>query len=171
MRVRHCQSILLCDLPSITWDNLLLTSFEALVLLIGQLLCIQAAILCAGNGIGLAVILPTIQSVVSELYIAKHRGRAFGCMLTTAAIGAVLFFRVPSCKTSVVNTCNLCKLSELAPAEDANHGLHRRRWLQHCSRDLQHERDWAFAGRQAPLFWATVSRLQARVLQSRNKPV
>ncbi|KAK9917662.1 hypothetical protein WJX75_006978 [Coccomyxa subellipsoidea] len=50
---------------------------------------IQAIVFCAGNGIGLAFLLPIIQSVVSELYIPSQRGKAFGCMLTTAAVGGV----------------------------------------------------------------------------------
>lgn len=47
----------------------------------------QAVLYCAGNGIGLAFLLPTIQSVISELYAAKQRGKAFGFLLTTAALG------------------------------------------------------------------------------------
>ncbi|CAL8464778.1 g4313 [Coccomyxa elongata] len=50
----------------------------------------QAVLYCAGNGIGLAFLLPTIQSVISEMYAAKQRGKAFGFLLTTAALGGVM---------------------------------------------------------------------------------
>lgn len=47
----------------------------------------QAVVYCAGNGIGLAFLLPTVQSVISEMYAARQRGKAFGFLLTTAALG------------------------------------------------------------------------------------
>ncbi len=47
----------------------------------------QAAAWCALNGVGLALVMPCVQSIIAEVYRAKSRGRAFGIIFTTSALG------------------------------------------------------------------------------------
>lgn len=42
------------------------------------------------NGIGLALVLPCVQSMLADVYSPQTRGRAFGTLLTLAAVGALL---------------------------------------------------------------------------------
>ncbi|BDA48914.1 hypothetical protein COCOBI_13-0230 [Coccomyxa sp. Obi] len=51
----------------------------------------QAAAWCALNGLGLALVMPCVQSVIAEVYTAKQRGRAFGTIFTVSALGGMLF--------------------------------------------------------------------------------
>lgn len=51
---------------------------------------VQAAAWCALNGLGLALVMPCVQSVIAEVYTAKQRGRAFGTIFTVSALGASL---------------------------------------------------------------------------------
>lgn len=44
----------------------------------------------AMNGVGLALVMPAAQSLIADLYKAKQRGRAFGCIMTVAALGELL---------------------------------------------------------------------------------
>jgi MFS family permease len=44
---------------------------------------------CALNGVGLALVLPCVQSVIAEIYMAKSRGKAFGLIFTISAAGAL----------------------------------------------------------------------------------
>ena len=47
----------------------------------------QAAAWSAMNGIGLALVLPCVQSIMAEIYRARERGRAFGGLFTISACG------------------------------------------------------------------------------------
>lgn len=49
----------------------------------------QAAAWCALNGLGLAMVIPCIQSILAEVWVAKHRGRAFGSLFTISALGGI----------------------------------------------------------------------------------
>ncbi|KAI3436365.1 hypothetical protein D9Q98_002418 [Chlorella vulgaris] len=42
------------------------------------------------NGLGLALVLPNAQSLTADLFVAGQRGRAFGCLYLTAALGGLL---------------------------------------------------------------------------------
>jgi MFS family permease len=58
----------------------------------------QAAAWCALNGVGLALVMPCVQSIIAEVYRAKSRGRAFGIIFTTSAFGEPLnAFNTDSC--------------------------------------------------------------------------
>ncbi len=43
---------------------------------------------CAFNGVGLALVIPCVQSLTADYFPAESRGRAFGFMYFTAAMGA-----------------------------------------------------------------------------------
>ena len=47
----------------------------------------QAAAWCALNGVGLALVMPCVQSIIAEVYRSKSRGKAFGIIFTTSAFG------------------------------------------------------------------------------------
>ncbi|CAL5221084.1 g3211 [Coccomyxa viridis] len=49
----------------------------------------EAAAWCALNGLGLAMVIPCIQSILAEVWVAKHRGRAFGSLFTISALGGI----------------------------------------------------------------------------------
>lgn len=48
----------------------------------------QATAWAALNGIGLALVLPCVQSLISDIYAPESRGRAFGLLLTIASVGS-----------------------------------------------------------------------------------
>ena len=50
---------------------------------------LQAAAWCAVNGLGLAMVIPCIQSILAEIWPAKQRGRAFGSLFTFSALGGI----------------------------------------------------------------------------------
>jgi len=50
---------------------------------------LQAAAWCAVNGLGLAMVIPCIQSILAEIWPAKQRGRAFGSLFTISALGGI----------------------------------------------------------------------------------
>jgi MFS family permease len=41
------------------------------------------------NGLGLAMVIPCIQSILAEVWVAKQRGRAFGLLFTFSALGGI----------------------------------------------------------------------------------
>ncbi|KAK9846327.1 hypothetical protein WJX81_001569 [Elliptochloris bilobata] len=43
------------------------------------------------NGVGLALVLPCVQSLISDIYAPESRGRAFGLLLTIASVGQIAF--------------------------------------------------------------------------------
>lgn len=47
----------------------------------------QAMVACAFNGMGLALVIPSVQSVVADCHPAEQRGRAFGLMSLTSSLG------------------------------------------------------------------------------------
>lgn len=47
----------------------------------------QAAAFASLNGVGLALVLPCVQSVLADVYAPERRGLAFGLVLTTGAVG------------------------------------------------------------------------------------
>lgn len=51
------------------------------------LLAWQAAAFSSLNGIGLALVLSSVQSVLADIYEPEQRGKAFGIMLTAASVG------------------------------------------------------------------------------------
>lgn len=50
----------------------------------------QGYLLWAVNGIGLALVVPTGQSLTADYYPDASRGRAFGTLYLTGALGAML---------------------------------------------------------------------------------
>lgn len=44
---------------------------------------------CAANGIGLALVIPCVQSVVADHYGEEARGGAFGAMSFTSSLGGL----------------------------------------------------------------------------------
>lgn len=50
--------------------------------------CAQAMVYSAFNGIGLALVIPCVQSLLADYTQADTRGHAFGVMYFTAALGA-----------------------------------------------------------------------------------
>lgn len=48
----------------------------------------QAMLACALNGVGLALVIPSVQSVVADCHPPEQRGRAFGLMSLTSSLGA-----------------------------------------------------------------------------------
>ena len=50
----------------------------------------QAMVACALNGVGLALVIPSVQSVVADSCPPEKRGRAFGTMSLTSSLGALL---------------------------------------------------------------------------------
>jgi len=48
---------------------------------------VQAAAFASLNGVGLALVLPCVQSVLADVYAPERRGLAFGLVLTTGAVG------------------------------------------------------------------------------------
>ncbi|CAL8470603.1 g10145 [Coccomyxa elongata] len=51
----------------------------------------QAATFSSLNGIGLALVLSSVQSVLADIYRPEQRGLAFGIMLTAASVGQIAF--------------------------------------------------------------------------------
>ncbi|CAL8463805.1 g3339 [Coccomyxa elongata] len=49
----------------------------------------EAAAWCALNGVGLALVMPCVQSIIAEVYRAKSRGKAFGVIFTASALGGM----------------------------------------------------------------------------------
>ena len=41
------------------------------------------------NGLGLAMVIPCIQSILAEVWVAKQRGRAFGMLFTFSALSGI----------------------------------------------------------------------------------
>lgn len=50
----------------------------------------QAYVACALNGLGLALVIPCIQSMCADYSPAEQRGRAFGTLFCVGAVGAPL---------------------------------------------------------------------------------
>ena len=50
----------------------------------------QAAAFASLNGVGLALVLPCVQSILADVYSPDRRGLAFGLVLTTGAVGEAL---------------------------------------------------------------------------------
>ncbi|KAK9820962.1 hypothetical protein WJX81_000269, partial [Elliptochloris bilobata] len=50
----------------------------------------QVSAMAALNGVGLALVMPACQSLIADLYDPQQRGRAFGVIMTVAALGAML---------------------------------------------------------------------------------
>ena len=48
---------------------------------------LQACTYCLLNGIGLALVSPSASSVLADLYNNENRGKAFGSIMTFAALG------------------------------------------------------------------------------------
>ena len=51
---------------------------------------VQAMVSCAFNGLGLALVIPCVQSLVADYHPSESRGKAFGFMFFTASCGALL---------------------------------------------------------------------------------
>ncbi|CAK0774865.1 hypothetical protein CVIRNUC_004210 [Coccomyxa viridis] len=51
----------------------------------------QAAAFAGLNGVGLALVLPCVQSILAEVYPAGRRGLAFGLMMTAGVLGQTIF--------------------------------------------------------------------------------
>ncbi|CAL5220314.1 g2303 [Coccomyxa viridis] len=51
----------------------------------------QAAAFASLNGVGLALVLPCVQSILADVYSPERRGLAFGLVLTTGAVGQIVF--------------------------------------------------------------------------------
>ncbi|KAK9916592.1 hypothetical protein WJX75_004633 [Coccomyxa subellipsoidea] len=51
----------------------------------------QAAAFSSLNGIGLSLVLSSVQSVLADIYRPEQRGMAFGVMLTAASVGQIAF--------------------------------------------------------------------------------
>lgn len=47
----------------------------------------QAAAFAALNGTGLALVLPSVQSILAEVYSSGSRGLAFGLVMTAGILG------------------------------------------------------------------------------------
>ena len=50
----------------------------------------QAMLWCAVNGVGLALVIPCIQSLIADYNPAEKRGSAFGLMFFISSMGAPL---------------------------------------------------------------------------------
>lgn len=48
---------------------------------------LQAAAFASLNGVGLALVLPCVQSILTEVYSAGRRGLAFGLIMTAGVLG------------------------------------------------------------------------------------
>ena len=44
---------------------------------------------CGINGIGLALVIPCVQSLIADYYSPETRGQAFGLMFFTSGLGAL----------------------------------------------------------------------------------
>ena len=51
-------------------------------------LCLQAMAFSAWNGLGLALVIPCVQSLLADMYSSATRGRAFGLLFLTSGLGA-----------------------------------------------------------------------------------
>ena len=51
---------------------------------------LQAMVSCAINGLGLALVIPCVQSLVADYHPSESRGKAFGFMFFTASCGKLL---------------------------------------------------------------------------------
>ena len=60
---------------------------------------------------GLALVLPCVQSIISDVYEPEQRGRAFGLLLTIASVGVLTALsaccRVPNCSAQVLRMTRL----------------------------------------------------------------
>lgn len=60
------------------------------ILIAGNSSYATAMALWAANGLGLAAIIPSSQSLIADFYRASERGGAFGLLAMTGAVGALL---------------------------------------------------------------------------------
>ena len=51
---------------------------------------------CAINGLGLALVIPRVQSLVADYHPSESRGKAFGFMFFTASCGRLLAASAPT---------------------------------------------------------------------------
>ena len=63
----------------------------------------QAAAFASLNGVGLALVLPCVQSVLADVYSPERRGLAFGLVLTTGAVGEHLLSK--HCQWQTASHC------------------------------------------------------------------
>ena len=50
-------------------------------------ICLQGMVLSAINGVGLALVIPNAQSITADYYDELDRGKAFGALYMTSALG------------------------------------------------------------------------------------
>ena len=50
----------------------------------------QVAAACAANGVGLAIVVPAIQSMVADFHVEEHRGSGFGWLHASGQAGTIL---------------------------------------------------------------------------------
>ena len=67
----------------------------------------QAMVSCAVNGLGLALVIPCVQSLVADYHPSESRGKAFGFMFFTASCGKHLQH-----KSVASHLCASCKHQE-----------------------------------------------------------
>jgi MFS family permease len=58
---------------------------------------LQAMASCAVNGLGLALVIPCVQSLTADYNPPESRGRAFGFMFFTGSLGVALLLPVVVC--------------------------------------------------------------------------
>lgn len=56
-------------------------------LAMGRLGVLQGMVLSAVNGVGLALVIPNAQSITADYYDELDRGKAFGALYMTSALG------------------------------------------------------------------------------------
>lgn len=66
----------------------------------------QAMSFSAWNGLGLALVIPCVQSLIADSYSASSRGRAFGLLFFTSSLGK----RLTACHQNSLNHRTLCIL-------------------------------------------------------------
>lgn len=65
---------------------------------------------CAINGLGLALVIPCVQSLVADYHPSESRGKAFGFMFFTASCGELL---AASTNSSPCSDCSVgCRVCE-----------------------------------------------------------
>ena len=61
----------------------------------------------AWNGLGLALVIPCVQSLIADTYSSASRGRAFGLLFFTSSLGG----SPPACHDKLPESCKICSLN------------------------------------------------------------
>lgn len=82
-------------------------------------ICLQGMVLSAINGVGLSLVIPNAQSITADYYDELDRGKAFGALYMTSALGGAFGSLYATNQGRCHTTCCL----QFMQVTSAQHGL------------------------------------------------